>query len=106
MRRARAVSSGTWAGLGREARADLHASEIADSTLEAVRAVFGTAVDLSADAERCLRAIIQGSARESFMAGSSREPDLVTAYAAEKRLRLRMQRDMIDAGLPIPRLTD
>lgn len=104
--RPRKISTGTWAGLGAAARADLHASDSANPLLTAVLAILGTSIDLSAEAERALRSTLQSARRESFLAGTERETGLMIALDAERRLRLRYGRALIDAGLPLPVLSD
>lgn len=99
----RTVSAGTWQGLSAEARADLHASEQAPRVLEALEVYHArVGVELTGEASRGLRALLQAALRETFLAGAERESSLETALAGERAIRQRLELELRERGLGVP----
>ena len=103
------AASGTWRGLSPDARADLFASDYLrtrtkpddePSGLEAVQELFQVRFD-----DRELAAI-RAITITTFIAATERESALEIAVDAERRLRLRYERALLDRGIPLPTLTD
>jgi hypothetical protein len=103
----RTVSTGTWEGLSVQARADLDASEHAHAALDVVAAhVAAAGAELSTADARSLRSSLVAIIRAAYARGAEREQAHQVRAEAEQALRLRYERAMLEAGVPLPRLGD
>lgn len=102
-RRPRKVTSGTWRGLSPDARADLFASDYLrvrakpsdePSGLEAVQELYGVRFDDRQQA--AVRALVIAT----FIAGTERESALEIAVDAERAMRLRLERILLEHRIP------
>ena len=99
----RTISTGSWRGLSPEVRAGMWATDRAAALAQALDTFHATVgVELVGEAQRQLRTLLASALREAYVAGAEREPDLESALATERVIRLRLERTLREAGLVVP----